>query len=103
MRAPHDGGSACVPHHGGATAAAGVGQIARRNSEAVQYGQVTSWLELSRVHRDPTLTPEQLAFVTEVRELLDGAGTPGLDREQSEAFNVAELFDGALIIRVRLP
>lgn len=65
-------------------------------------GDVTSWLELSRVHRDPTLTADQVAFVDEVRELLDAAGTPGLDREKSDAFNVAELFDGAVIILLPL-
>jgi len=50
------------------------------------------------VHRDPTLAEEQVAFVAEVRGLLDAAHTPGLDREHSAAFQVAELFDGALLI-----
>jgi hypothetical protein len=58
----------------------------------------TSWLDFSRVHGDPTLTSEQVAFVAEVRDLLDAAGTPGLDRVHSDALNVAELFDGALLI-----
>jgi hypothetical protein len=59
---------------------------------------VTSWLDLSRVHRDPTLATEQVAFVAEVRELFDAAAAPGLDREHSDAFNVAEVFDGAVLI-----
>jgi hypothetical protein len=32
------------------------------------------------------------------RDLLDAAGTPGLDRDQADAFNVAELYNGALLI-----
>jgi hypothetical protein len=64
----------------------------------VQYWGVTSWLELSRVHGDPTLATEQVAFVAEVGQLLDAAGTPGLDREHSDAFSLTELFDGALLI-----
>jgi hypothetical protein len=51
------------------------------------------------VHGDRTLATEQVAFVAEVRQLLDAAGTLGLDREHSDAFSVTGLFDGALLSR----
>lgn len=57
-----------------------------------------TWLELSSLHPTPLTTKEQAAFATEVRGLLDAAGAPGLDREHADAFNVAELFEGALLI-----
>lgn len=41
---------------------------------------------------------EQLAFVREVEELLDAAGTPGLDRENAYAGRWDDVFDGELLI-----
>ena len=57
------------------------------------------WLELDRDLEDTQpATEEQVAFVREVRRLLDAAGTPGLDRRRADAGVGADVFDRSLLI-----